>query len=321
MIFLPELVAFAVVVLCGLAEWRHSLRIRKVVGLTFGPERKGSAWLTLSHILRPLALGLLAWSLITLYQVQPKVHKAKVLGEDEYRHLILVLDVSPSMRLEDSGLAGQQTRMQRASEVMESFFKRIVMAQMRFSVIATYTGAKPVVVDTRDPAVLRNILNDLPMHHAFEAGKTQIFSGLEEAAKIAEDWDRDSATIILVSDGDTVPAKGMPKMPPSVSDVLVIGVGNPTKGTFIDGKNSKQDASTLRQIALRLGGTYHDGNLKHLSSDLVEKITLIETESAVDKLGKREIALAGIVLSVLILVWLPWALRLLGTSWRPGRAV
>jgi hypothetical protein len=45
------------------------------------------------------------------------------------------------------------------------------------SVVAVYNGAKPVVIDTKDFEVMRNILGDLPMHHAFRSGKTKLFDG------------------------------------------------------------------------------------------------------------------------------------------------
>ena len=44
------------------------------------------------------------------------------------------------------------------------------------------------------------------------------------------------------------------RMPASVAGVLVVGVGDPQAGMFIDGHQSRQDVSTLRQIAARLRG-------------------------------------------------------------------
>ena len=65
--------------------------------------------------------------------------------------------------------------------------------------------------------------------------------------------------------------------------ILVIGVGNPIKGTFLDGQNSKQDASTLRQIALRLNGTYHDGNVKHIPSKTITSLVSVQEKSAFER--------------------------------------
>ena len=155
---------------------------------------------------------------------------------------------------------------------MDSFLERVPVELYLLSVVACYNGAKPVVVDTKDLEVVRNIFGDLPMHHAFPSGKTDLFSGLAEAAKIAHPWQPRSTLLLMLSDGDTVPATGMPKMPASIADVLIVGVGDPRQGSFIDGRMSRQDASTLRQIAARLGGIYHDGNQKHISTATPESV-------------------------------------------------
>jgi len=233
---------------------------------------------------------------------------------------VLVLDVSPSMRLIDAGPSQKQSRMQRASDVMESFFRRVPVEQYRISVVATYNGAKPVVVDTSDLEVVRNILGDLPMHYAFPSGRTDIFAGLAEAAKIAQPWRPKSTVVALVSDGDSVPALGMPKMPPSVRRVLVVGVGDATTGKFLDGHLSRQDRSTLRQVAARLSGVYHDGNLQHLSTETLELLTNTSGESALEKLTRREYALIAIAIGAALLALMPVLLHRAGTGWRPGVA-
>ncbi len=213
----------------------------------------------------------------------PKAHVAETVPDNQRRHVLIVLDVSPSMRLKDAGPNADQSRLKRGAEVMESFFRRIPVEIYLMSVVACYNGAKPVVVDTKDLEVVRNIFSDLPMHYAFPAGKTDLFSGLAEAIKIAAPWQPKSTLLLLLSDGDTVPATGMPKLPASVADVLVVGVGDPRAGSFIDGKMSRQDTNTLRQIATRLGGTYHDGNQKHLSTELLSRLTVIPRKSAFER--------------------------------------
>jgi Ca-activated chloride channel family protein len=264
------------------------------------------------------ALAAPCWGLVTLLELTPKVHQAQTLDEGDYRHIVLVLDVSPSMRLVDAGPKMDQSRMRRARELMESFFKRVAVEQYRISVVATYNGAKPVVVDTRDIEVVRNILSDLPMHHAFQAGKTDIFAGLQEAAGIARTWNPRSTTLVLVSDGDTVPATGMPKMPASVSGVLVVGVGDPRAGKFIDGRQSRQEVSTLRQLAVRLGGTYHNGNEKHLASATLQALTAVTSATPLERLTRREYALIACGSGATLIALLSPLLHLAGTRWRPG---
>jgi Ca-activated chloride channel family protein len=245
----------SVLLLVGSAEWLHGRRTSKVKWLAYGPTGTPAPWARSAAWIRSLSGAAIAWALVVLMFLTPRVHDADMVKPEDYRHVILVLDVSPSMRLQDGGPDRDQSRMQRASDVMESFFKRVAIQQYKMSVVAVYSSAKPVVVETNDVDVVRNILNDLPMHYAFPVGKTDLFSGLEEAAKLAKGWQPRSATVIVISDGDTVPATGMPKMPASVSNVVVVGIGDPVTGQFIDGRQSRQDTATLRQIAVRLGAS------------------------------------------------------------------
>jgi len=312
------LAAAAVAILAAAAEWLHARRCRRLARLAFGPNLRPAAWARLASPLRVASLAVLAWGLVTLAMLPPRVHRADESDQRERRHLLLVLDVSPSMRLVDAGPDGDQSRMARSAALLESFFARVPVEQYLVSVVACYTGAKPVVVDTRDMDVVRNILNDLPMHHAFPSGKTDLFAGLEEAARIAHPWNPRSTLLLVLTDGDTVPATGMPKLPAAIADVLIVGVGDPRTGSFIDGGQSRQDASTLRQIATRLRGTYHDGNAKHLSSRLLAELTLIPRKGPFERLTRREYALIACGLGSVVLAYLPVLLHNFGTNWRPG---
>jgi Ca-activated chloride channel family protein len=305
------------IVVCG-AEWLHHRRCRRIGALAFGPSQRPSLWARAAPVLRVSALGTLCWASVTLLQLPPKIHQTDEPSETDARHVVLVLDVSPSMRLEDAGPAGQLSRMRRASELMESFFKRVAIQQYRLSVVAVYNGAKPVVIDTNDVDVVRNILNDLPMHHAFPAGKTNIFEGLDAAMDIARSWRPKSTNLILLSDGDTVPATGMPDLPASINKVVVVGVGDPVTGRFIDGRQSRQDTSTLRQLAVRLRGTYHNGNEHHLSTSLIGQMASEAGRGAWQRLSVREYALICLGLSGFVFGALPVALHFWGTRWRPG---
>ncbi len=225
------------------------------------------------------------------------------------------------MRLVDAGPESEQSRTQRAKVVLESFFDRVPIRQYKLTVIAFYNEAIPVVVDTNDLEVVRNTLSDLPMHYAFKGKDTNLFKGLEKAAEIAAPWQPKSTVLLVISDGDTVPATGMPKMPASIYDLLVIGVGDPVTGKFIAGKNSRQDVSTLRQVAARLGGEFHNGNTQHISSGVIAKITQDTGKRRWEDLGRREYALIAIGLGATLMSLLPMALYYAGTFWRPGRRV
>ncbi|HRV81750.1 MAG TPA: vWA domain-containing protein, partial [Planctomycetota bacterium] len=210
----PIWIALGVALLALLGEWLHLTRLRRMGWLLFGARQRPEAWTMAVPWLRAAAAGAAAWGLLTLlYGVAPKLHGQKAKPTDEYRHLVLVLDVSPSMRLVDAGPDGKQSRLHRGRDVLNSIFSRVAIGNYKVSVVATYSGAMPVVIDTTDAEVLQNVLGDLPMHHAFRRGETRLFDGLEEAARIAKDWKKDSTTLIVLSDGDTLPPTGMPKLP------------------------------------------------------------------------------------------------------------
>lgn len=303
------------------AEWLHARRVARLRLVAFGPTGRPRFWVRFVPPLKVLAVGGLTWALIVLLQLPPRVRQPddrRPVAFHELKHIVLVLDVSPSMRLQDAGVDGDQSRMARAREVMESYFQRIPMDEYRITVIATYTKALPVVEDTRDIGVVRNVLSDLPMHFAFRPGETELFAGIRRAAETARGWRPRSTTVVLVTDGDTVPSSGMPKMPASVSDVLVVGVGDPTQGAFINGRHSRQDVGTLRQIAARLRGVYHNGNDRHLPTDLIKRLTLSATGDARWVWSLRDLAMMTLLTTATLLTAIPLLLHYFGTNWLPG---
>ncbi len=313
-----ELAAGIAFLIVSAAEALHARRCRRLAFLAFGPGRQPTPWARFAPSARVLAAAALTWGLVTLLLLPPKVHQANELPDNQRQHLLILLDVSPSMKLVDAGPEELQSRTQRASSLMSSFFDRVPIEQYLISVVAFYNGAIPVVEDTKDMEVVRNIFDDLPMHYAFQVGQTDLFAGLDVASKIAQPWQPKSTILVVLSDGDTVPSTGMPKLPASIRDVLVVGVGDPQTGKFIDGRQSRQDASTLRQVAARLGGTYHNGNEKHLSSNLLADLTSSPGKGRFEQLSRREYALLAAALGALTLALLPFLLHRFGTRWVPG---
>jgi Ca-activated chloride channel family protein len=316
----PLLLALASLVLATGAEWIHLGRIRSVSALAFGPGRKAGLAGRVAPLIRILGLAALIWGVTTLLMLPPAAHRSTVkeVEPKERQHLLLVLDVSPSMRLRDAGASGKESRMARARAIVESVIARTAHDKLHTSVVAVYNGAKPVVEETRDLEILHNLMDDLPMHQAFESGKTKLLDGLAEAAQMAAKWPRDSATLVLISDGDSVPATGMPKMPPSIGGVLVAGVGDPLKGTFIDGHHSRQDGATLRQIATRLGGEYHDGNAKLVPTAMLQRLGTLAVDGTTRLPGQRELAIFLTALGASMLAALPLLLHFAGSRWNPG---
>jgi Ca-activated chloride channel family protein len=84
----------AAILIMTIAEVLHAWRVHKVAGLAFGPKRRPAYWAYLVPPARVLASGAVAWGLVTLMEIKPKVHKTDVIPEAEYKDLILVIDVS-----------------------------------------------------------------------------------------------------------------------------------------------------------------------------------------------------------------------------------
>jgi Ca-activated chloride channel family protein len=311
-------VTVAVVVVTVVAEALHAARIRRVAHLVFGPDARSSVLATLAPAVRVLALGGLAWGFTTLLFVAPKVHKGDEVRDEEWRHLLLVYDVSPSMLLKDAGAGGDQTRVARARELIDSLFERVPLGKFKVTVIATYNGAKPVVEDTTDFEVVRHVLSEVDLRYAFKAGSTKLFDGIAEAARIAKPWRVGSTLLVIVSDGDTVPASGMPELPPSIGGSLVIGVGDHLAGKFIAGHQSRQDESTLRQVANRLGGEFHNGNKRHVPSDVLSVAAADSRKPLLQRLTLREYALIAICTATVLLAALPLLLAAFGSRLRVG---
>jgi len=314
-------VTAGVLLLAAIGELLHARRVARVAALVHGPDGKPTALARLTPPLRTLALGGLAWGLVTLMQCDPKVHASEEIPDAEWRHLVLVYDVSPSMLLKDAGPNGNQTRHERARELLESLFSRVPIGKFKITVIATYNGAKPVVEDTKDLELVRHLLAEVDMRFAFKAGSTKLFDGISEAVRIAKPWRVGSALLVIVSDGDTVPATGMPTLPPSIGGTLVVGVGDNLAGKFIAGHQSKQDESALRQVAIRLGGEFHNGNKRQVPSDVLAAAAADARKPLIEQLSLREYALLAITVTSALLALLPMLLHWFGTRWQPGAAV
>ena len=319
MVELPEIIAAIVAAIAALGEWLHWRRIQSVKQLAFGPSGKPALWVKAVPLLRVLSLAIACWGFSSLYFiVKAQVHNKQGIPDSEMKHLVLVVDVSPSMYLEDAGPEGKLTRRQRASDLLESLFNRVPMRQFKLSFIAVYTDAKPLLQDSRDYEVVRHIMEEMPVLHGFQPGETKLIEGIKAAAKMAKPWNPKSAHVLIMTDGDTIPDRGMPEMPASVRDVVVVGLGDNRTGTFINGRQSRQGAATLRQIANRLRGVYHDGNTKQLPGDIADRFASPVGNNASSVWNRREWSLLAAVIGSFVYAIIPLLLHYFGTFFVAG---
>lgn len=270
------LLAAAAAGICLMAERLHARRIARIARLAFADRvRQGQLFAAIAGGVRSLAIGLLVWAGLTLLTIDGAAADTRSSRPPD-QHLILAIDVSPSMYLTDAGAGGTQSRQRRAGEVLESVLERLDLSRTRVSIIAFYTAARPVVVDTSDINVVKNILYDLPLGQAFKPGLTNMYEGVRAAARIAAPWPAGSATLVVVSDGDTSPDTGARiELPRSIADALIIGVGDPYRASAVGDRSSRQDAQSLKRLAAQMRGIYHDGNRKNLPTQTLRGLTMI----------------------------------------------
>jgi Ca-activated chloride channel family protein len=273
----PEIavvIALAVSVLVVAAEWLHARRVERVRRLAFGESRMPQRAMFAASLLRVVGAGAAAWGLLFLVGYDP-VAVDTTPSKAASNHLLLLLDVSPSMQLQDAGAQDPKiSRAQRAGEVVQAVLDRLDMESTRITIVAFYTDALPVVRDTFDKEVVRNALDGLPMYVAFEPGPTDLRKGLEQAWDIARKWPPDSATLLIVTDGD-VTATHTESTPASIADTIIVGLGDPVRGMIVNGHSSRQDTASLKRVAMQLGGIYHDGNAKHIPSQVIRDLTMV----------------------------------------------
>ena len=316
-------IVIGVVVACALAEWLHARRVRRVAYLAFGPRQRPTWWVRPAGLVRVAAVGLLAWGLLTLLSLDAGVWQSETsvgVAPEQKRHLVVALDVSPSMELIDAGPDGKQSRGQRAREVLRSILDRTDLKHTGVTLIAFYNESRPVFIDTFDANVVANVLDDLPVEHAYAPGKTDIYAAVASAAEVAREWPRGSATLVVVSDGDTLPNTDRPELPAAFREVLVLGAGDRYQGKYIDGHTSRQDARSLERLALQLDGTYFDANQKHVPTTELGGLTSVPLQAGGAEFGTREAALAAVGLGALLLSLISPLLAALGGTWNSQRA-
>jgi Ca-activated chloride channel family protein len=312
-------IAAAAGALVAAGEWAHHRRMRRVARLAFGSAAAPAMWTSIATPLRVLGMTSLVWGLLMLATLDPRFDDG-VTPLAASKHLLIAFDVSPSMHLEDAGPdRSDQSRSVWAGELVQGVLDRLDPATTRISMMAFYTTAMPIFRETYDKEVVSNALDGLPLYAAFEPGPTRLQEGVVAALDMAKAWMPGSATLLVVSDGDTLTSSAPPRLPPAIADVIVIGVGDPHRPQTVGGHASRQDTTSLKQLATRLGGVYHQGNTKHLPSAVLDGLTMIQPRLA-SAAGLRELALLTAACGATALALIGPALALLGMP-RRRRAV
>ncbi len=301
----------AIALLAGGAEFLHARRIQATAPLLRANQASPAPWTHHLPWIRTVCIALLAGALSILFHASDSTQRGK--NHLRERHLIVLLDVSPSMLIRDAGESGSESRAERASRILTELLNRCPGDHLKISLVAFYTEPKPLVQATNDRNVIRYMASELPLHILFKPGKTDLLKSLNLTPKLIPELPYRSASLLVLSDGDAIANTGLNPLPNSFDEALFVGVGRTSGGTFIDDHNSRQDSASLASLARRLRATYLDLNLKPLPLNVLPNLTLPSSSSPLssDRLVPLAKAVAAISSGVLSLI--PIALSAFGT--------
>jgi Ca-activated chloride channel family protein len=308
--------ALGVAAMAALGEWLHARRVRRIGRLAFGPDSRPRPWALVAPFLRVTALTCVVWALAMLWAFDGS-SRARERNAAATRHLLVLLDVSPSMQLEDAGENGRQKRAARAAEVLKSVMDRANSDEVKITMACFYSHTMLLVKECSDREVIWNFANDLPLYIAYRHGKTDLVKSLNQAGELVKDFPRKTTTLLVLTDGDTVADSGLKMLPSSVGQIVFAGVGDATRGSFIDGHLSRQDSASLSQLARRIGGHYHNANVKHVPSELIERLTAPDQHRDKFQVNLRMLAIIVLAVGAALLCLLPVLLEYFGSGWKP----
>ena len=196
----------------------HARRCRRLARLAFGPERRPGSGRCSAPVLRVAAVAALAWGLVTLIELPPKVHVAEFIPDKERRHVLIVLDVSPSMRFKDAGPERQpepdEARARRDGVVLRAVpVELYLLASWLATTAPSRSSSTPKISKSSETssatpaASCLHLRQDRPLLGPGRGGQ-------DRQPVAAQEY-----LLFMLSDGDTVAGTGMPSMPASIADV------------------------------------------------------------------------------------------------------
>jgi Ca-activated chloride channel family protein len=301
----------ATALIAGGAEFMHARRIQATVPLLHANHASPAPWTHHLPWIRTVCVALLAGALSILFHASDSTQHGKT--QPRERHLVALLDVSPSMLIRDAGKSGGESRAERAARILTELLNRCPGDHIKMSLIAFYTEPKPLVQATTDRNVIRYMASELPLHILFKPGKTDLLKSINLTPKIIPELPYRSASLLVLSDGDAISNTGLNPLPKCFDEALFVGVGRTSGGTFIDDHNSRQDNASLASLARRLRATYLDLNQNQLPLNTLPNLTLPSSSSplSMDRLVPLAKVVTALTSSVLSLI--PIALAHFGT--------
>jgi Ca-activated chloride channel family protein len=303
-------VASIVLALAIPAEYLHLRKCLVVARMAFAEQRQGLFVVFAAGSARVTGVTLTAVALALLWQSSFITRNAigAIADDAEMDRMIVVMDASKSMNLEDAGPDGSETRATRARNLIYQLISRANRFP-RTTLMTFGDRVLPVVCDAQHWDVLANVLLRQYYSRAFDSTDTEIDGALESSLDIAKDWVPKSTIVVLLTDGESKPTVKEFHVPNSVRHVLVLGVGS-SEGRAA-GPNladiSRRDDANLRRIANLTGGDYFNCNKDPLPVAYIDALLPAPPE-AVPPQSHRDLPLALLAIGAAVLALVPIAL-------------
>lgn len=254
------------------AEGLHLWRCHRLRHLTFRDSRFPWGALATLAAARITGIALAAIGIVWLSAGTaslPNLNSA--INPQETDRVIILLDASLSMRLQDAGPSGNQNRGERAADLIRDLLHAEERRLPRTTLMVFAHRATPLAIDTIDWNVLRHAINNRDLSESlFADEETHIATVLQQVCEHVAELPARSTVLMLVTDGDSEDRLDRMELPPSIRDVLVVGIGSDA-GKIIDNSLSRQDAPTLQGIANAMGGQYINANIDPLPADALRR--------------------------------------------------
>ena len=258
-----------------------------------------------------------SWVLLIITFLRPFSGMEDVQRSTISRNIMIILDISKSMNVED---AGEMSRLEYAKWWAKEFIKN--HPDDRIGLISFGGTSFLECPMTRDRSVLLHKLNALDTGY-MPVGGTDIELALNEALKAGEEFKKNQFSLIMLTDGDEVYGKyqvAVKELKKKEIPIHVVGIGSPHQlGKVKDDKGkvvkagdvvvkSKSDESKLSNISKETRGRYiafEQGNIDQsqaiISSALTTQDSYLSEET--DVFSKpREFYQYPLIIAIMLLI-------------------
>ncbi len=276
--------ALLLIPLFFLLRWFISIQLKQKLPIALTKANLKSSPITLLRYI-PAIFFILSLGLIILALARPQTTNEQVEQWSEGIDIVLTIDISESMKIEDF----RPNRLEAAKEVANDFIEG--RFQDRIGLVIFSGDALPSCPLTTDYGLLHEMIADVRFEK-IESRGTAIGNAITSSINFLREAVSESKVMILLSDGDNTAGNVDPITAANLANaynikMYVIAIGREGKVPF--GKDffgrprmveNHFDESTLREIA-KIG----NGNFYRVS----DKDALINVFNEIDQLEKAEI--------------------------------